>query len=284
MSKNFTQIVIATDTFAQWLSLSNQMANAYKNVVTTATNTAGDTTAGNAFVSGTIGGNTVVVNYQMRGGTVDTAANLAVVSNVTFSGANSTMTSNVFVNSANLTVNANTFAITGVAGGNAVTISTNSTYTNSVLISNVLTLQGNTTVVNTASFSNSVSMVGSVAMSNLHTFVTPAGVTITAAGANTVDASTAANTLIDSFSGNSYRGGKYVISIKDNSNSTYQMTELLLMHDGVTGFTTEYATLRSSANNLALFTANLSGSTVRLFAIPGVSNSTYKISKSLVAV
>lgn len=284
MSKNFTQIVIATDTFAQWLSLTNEMANAYKNVVTTATNTAGDTTAGNAFVSGVFGANTLVVNYQMRGGTVDTAANLAVVSNVTFSGANSTMTSNVFINSANLTVNANTFAITGVAGGNAVTISTNSTYTNSVLISNVLTVQGNTTVVNTASFSNSVSMTGAVAMSNLHTFVTSAGVTIAAAGANTVDASTAANTLIDSFSGNSYRGGKYVISVKDNSNSTYQMTELLLMHDGTTGFTTEYATLRSSANNLAIFTANLSGSTVRLYAIPGVANSTYKISKNLLAV
>lgn len=275
MAKNFNQIVIATDTFAQWLQLSNQMANAYKNVVTTATNTAGDTTSGNAFVSGIIGGNTVVVNYQMRGGTVDTAANLAVVSNVTFSGANSTLTSNVFVNSANLTVNANTFAITGVGGGNAITISTNSTFTNSVFISHVLTLQGDTTVVNSSSFSNSVSVSGPISLSNTMSFPD------NTMGSNSVTASTSAALIVDSFSGSTFRGGKYVISVKDNGNSTFQMTEILLMHDDVTGYTTEYATLRSSANNLAIFSANLSGSTVRLWATPSVANSTYKVSKSL---
>ena len=59
------------------------------------------------------------------------------------------------------------------------------------------------------------------------------------------------------------------------------MTEILMMHDDVTGYTTEYATLRSTANNLAIFSANLSGSTVRLWATPLVANSTYKVSKSL---
>lgn len=275
MAKNFNQIVIATDTFAQWLQLTNQMANAYKNVVTTATNTAGDTTSGNAFVSGTIGGNTVVVNYQMRGGTVDTAANLAVVSNVTFSGGNSTFTSNVFVNSANLTVNANTFALTGVGGGNAITISTNSSYTNTVLISHVLTVQGNTTVVNSSSFSNSVSVTGPVSMSNTMSFPD------NTLGSNSVTASNSDPLIIDSFSGSTFRSGKYVISVKDNSNSTYQTTEILMMHDGTTGYTTEYATLRSSANNLAIFSSNLSGTTVRLWATPSVANSTYKVSKSL---
>lgn len=278
MAKNFNQIVIATDTFAQWLQLTNQMANAYKNVVTTATNTAGDTTSGNAFVSGTIGGNTVVVNYQMRGGTVDTAANLAVVSNVTFSGGNSTFTSNVFVNSANLTVNANTFALTGVGGGNAITISTNSSYTNTVLISHVLTLQGNTTVVNSSSFSNSVSVTGPVSMSNTMSFPD------NTLGSNSVTASNSDPLIIDSFSGSTFRGGKYVISVKDNSNSTYQTTEILMMHDGTTGYTTEYATLRSSANNLAIFSSNLVGTTVRLWATPSVANSTYKVSKSLMKV
>lgn len=278
MAKNFNQIVIATDTFAQWLQLTNQMANAYKNVVTTATNTAGDTTSGNAFVSGTIGGNTVVVNYQMRGGTVDTAANLAVVSNVTFSGGNSTFTSNVFVNSANLTVNANTFALTGVGGGNAITISTNSSYTNTVLISHVLTLQGNTTVVNSSSFSNSVSVTGPVSMSNTMSFPD------NTLGSNSVTASNSDPLIIDSFSGSTFRSGKYVISVKDNSNSTYQTTEILMMHDGTTGYTTEYATLRSSANNLAIFSSNLVGTTVRLWATPSVANSTYKVSKSLMKV
>lgn len=284
MSKDFNQVVIATDTFAQWLQLTNQMANAYKNVVTTATNTAGDTTAGNGFVSGIFGANTVVVNYEMRGGDVDTAANLAIVSNVTISGANSTFTSNVFVNSSNLTINTSTFSVLGVGGGNAVTISTNSTITNSVFISNDLTLRGNATVINVASFSNSVSVTGAVRMANTQSFVTAANVTIATSGANVVTASNSSALIVDSFSGTSFRGGKYVISIKDNSNSLYQMTELLLMHDDVTGFTTEYATLRSSSNNLALFSANLNGTTVRLWATPSVANSTYQVKKELLVV
>jgi hypothetical protein len=278
MAKDFTQIVIATDTFAQWLRLSNQMANAYKNVVTTATNTAGDTTSGNAFVSGIIGGNTVVVNYQMRGGTVGTAANLAVVSNVTFSGANSTFTSNVFIDAANATVNANTFAITGIGGGNAITIATNSTATNTRMFATTFYLQGNSTFVNTASFSNSVTVTGPVNVSNVINF------SDNSIGSNSVTVSTATASIVDSFSGSAYRGGKYVVAIKDNANSTYQMTEIMVMHDDVTGFTTEYATLRSVANNLALFSANLSGTTVRLWATPAVANSTYKISRNLLEV
>lgn len=284
MSKNFNQIVIATDTFAQWLRLTNQMANAYKNVVTTATNTAGDTTAGNAFVSGTIGGNTVVVNYQIRGGTVDTAANLAVVSNVTFSGANSTFSSNLFVNAANATINANTFAITGVGGGNSITITTGPSLTNSSLISHYLTIQGNTTVINSASFSNSVTVTGTLKAANTQSFITATNAILSTSGANSVTSTLGANVIVDSFNGTNYRGGKYIISIKDNSNSAYQMTEIMLMHDDVTGFTTEYATLRSTSNNLAIFSANLSGTTVRLWAVPSISESTYTISKELLSV
>lgn len=284
MAKNFNQIVIATDTFAQWLRLTNQMANAYKNVVTTATNTAGDTTAGNAFVSGTIGGNTVVVNYQMRGGTVDTAANLAVVSNVTFSGANSTFISNLYVNSANLTVNANTFAIAGLGGGNSITITSGSSLTNSSLVSHYLTIQGNTTVINSISFSNSVSISGAIRMSNSQSFVSATNSILSTSGANSINSIAGANVIVDSFNASAYRGGKYLISTKDNSNSTYQMTEVMLMHDGTTGFTTEYATLRSVANSLVTFSANLSGSTVRLWAVPAVSDSTYIISRELLSV
>jgi hypothetical protein len=225
-----------------------------------------------------------VVNYQMRGGTVDTAANLAVVSNVTFSGANSTFSSNLFVNSANLTVNTSVFSITGVGGGNAVTISSNSSYTNSVLISHVLTVQGNTTVVNSTSFSNSVTVIGTLRSSNTQSFITATNAILSTAGANSINLPNSSPGIIDSFSGSAYRGGKYIVSIKDNSNSTYQMTEIMMIHDDVTGYTTEYATLRSTANNLALFSANISGTTVRLWASPSVSNSTYTLNRDLMSV
>lgn len=278
MSRNFTQIVLGTDTFGNWLSLSNQMANAYKNVVTTATNTAGDTTAGNAFISGTIGGNTVVVNYQLRGGTVDTAANLALVSNVTFSGANSTFTSNVYVNASNATINAATFSVRGVSI-NAVTISTNSTATNTRFVSNTLLIQGTATVVNATSFSNSVAVTGPVSLSNTMSF--PEAVM----GSNTVNAPTSAAVIVDSFDKGTYRGGKYIISIKDNANSVYQMTEILLLQDGdLNSYVTEFATLRHIANNLVVFSSNISSTTVRLWATPTVANSTYKFSRNLIVV
>lgn len=285
MSRFFNQIVITTDTFAQWLRLTNQMANTFPNVVTTATNTAGDLTGGNGFVTGTIGGNTVVANYRLRGGTVDTAANLTISSNVVVTGGNSVILNvNSVVNSASMVVNANTFAITGVAGGNSVTITTGPSLTNSAFVSHYLTITGNTTVTNSATFSNSVNVEGSLTLGNVQTFVSTSDAVLATQGANSINLPNSSANVIDSFSGSSYRGGKYVISVKDNANSLYQMTEILLMHDGITGWTTEYATLRSSSNNLATFVANLSGSTVRLNAIPQVGNSTYVISRSLISV
>lgn len=277
MAKNFTQIVISTDTFFQWLTLTNYMANAYKNVVTTATNTAGDTTSGNAFISGTFGANTMTVNYQLRGGTVDAAANLAIVSNAVFSGSNTAYTSNVYFNTSNVTINVATFSITGT-GANSVTVSTNSTATNTRFVSNAVSIQGLLTVVNAASFSNSITVTGPINVTNVVSFNDHIY------SSNSVNLPTGTATIVDSFNGSTYRSAKYIISMKDNGNSTYQTTEILLNHDDVTAYTTEYATIRTIANNIGTFTANLSGTTVRLWSTPTVANSTYKISRNLIVV
>jgi hypothetical protein len=191
----------------------------------------------------------------------------------------------VFVNASNLTINTATFAVTGVGGGNSVTISTNSTHTNTVLISNYLTVRGNTTFTNAVSFSNSVTVTGAVNMANTQKFITSGSALIAESGANTVTVSTATANVIDSFNGSTYRGGKYVISIKDNATGDYQMTEILLMHSDSAVYTTEYATLKSGSS-LAVFSANATGSpgTVRLWATPSVANSTYKIVRTLTAV
>lgn len=284
MSKNFNQIVLATDTFAQWLQLTNDMANAYHNVVTTAANSSGDYTTGNAFISGIFGGNTVVVYDALRGGNVATAANLTITSNVAMTGANSSFTSNVYINASNVSMNANTFALGGVGGGNAFTISTNSTITNSVFISHYFNVTGNTRFINSASFSNTVSITGSLSTINTHSFVTATNAILSTSGANTVTASTSGNILVDSFDGSVYRGGKYVITVKDTFGGIdHQMTEVMLMHDGAVGYTTEYATLRTG-QNLAVFSANLNGTTVRLYSNSQVATSVYKVSRTLLAV
>ena len=284
MSRNFNQIVIATSTFGDWLELSNKMANAYANVVTTAANSAGDTTTGNAFVAGVFGSTILTANASVRGGNVDVAANLNIISNVYVVASNSAFECNVYVNAANAAFNTNTFSINGLGGGNAVTISTNSSITNSIFISHYLNITGNTRVTNTASFSNSVSITGALNTANLQSFVTATNAILSTSGANTVTHGSSGDVLVDSFSGSTYRGGKYTISVKDVGGSTYQMTELLLMHDGSTGYTTEYATLRSSATNLAVFSANVDGTTVRLYSNSQVSSSVYKLDRTLIAV
>lgn len=277
MGRIFTKINVATDTFFEWLLLSNKMANAYANVVTTAMDSNGDTNEGNAFVTGIFGANTLTANYQLRGGTVNAAANLAVVSNVTFSGANTYLTSNVFISAANTTVYSNTFSVLGT-GSNAVTISTNSTATNTRIVANSITITGVLTVTNSSSFSNSVSVTGPLALSNTLSFDERI------VDSNTATVSTATATVIDSFSANEFRAGKYVISVKDTGNSTYQTTELLVMHSDIDVFITEYATLRSVANNIVTFSANLSGTTVRLWVTPSVGTSTYKIARDLLVI
>lgn len=277
MARTFTKINVSTDTFFEWLVLSNKMANAYANVVTTAMDSNGDTNSGNAFITGVFGANTMTVNTQLRGGTVNTAANLTIVSNVSFTGSNTYLTSNVYISAANTLVYSNTFAVTG-AGSNSITISTNSTATNTTLVSSTLTLQGNATIVNSSSFSNSVAITGPLTLSNT------ASIGPRVIGSNSVTLSTATATVVDSFDTGTYRAGKYVVSVKDTGNSAYQTTELLVMQSDTDVFITEYATLRSVANNLATFSANLSGTTVRLWVTPSVGVSTYKIARDLLVV
>ena len=105
--------VTTSDTFQIWLDKTNQALNNISTVVvTTAANSTGGATSGNAYVNGTLSSNTIAITQALRGGTVATAANLAITSNVVFSGANvggsvthvNFTSSNVFINSTSTTV------------------------------------------------------------------------------------------------------------------------------------------------------------------------------------
>lgn len=126
--------VTTTDTFQVWLDKTNQALNNISTVViTTAANTTGGTTSGNAYVNGILSSNTFAVTQALRGGTVATAANLAITSNVVFSGANVGGTvSHVNFNSGNIYFNSTT---TTVAGGDLV-ISSNLNVKNNTLYTN----------------------------------------------------------------------------------------------------------------------------------------------------
>lgn len=88
---------------------------------------------------------------------------------------------------------------------------------------------------------------------------------------------------VDTFAVATYRSAKYVISITDPTNSDYKVTEIMLLHDGVTTYTTEYATLVSDVN-LATFSSDISAGNVRLLVTPLFTPLQLNISRTLIAI
>lgn len=87
--------------------------------------------------------------------------------------------------------------------------------------------------------------------------------------------------IVDSFVGTTYRGGKYLLSI--TSSTSYQSTEIMMLHDGTNAYITEYATLLSGST-LGTFVANVDSGTVRLFVTPTNSSSNVKYQRTLLTV
>ena len=115
-------VALGTDTFAGWFDLTNQMAYDMSSVVVTvaavasANSTNGAQTTGNAHVEGIWSANTLTATSGLRGGTLNTPADLAVTSNANFTGANVEVSSNAtFANLLTATGNV------AIAGGSSNT-------------------------------------------------------------------------------------------------------------------------------------------------------------------
>jgi len=119
---------------------------------------------------------------------------------------------------------------------------------------------------------------------NIHTAATPtfAGVT-----ANThtfthgdirsltlTTSTTTANQVLDSISASTYRSVKYQIQI--TSNTSYHVTEVVVLHDGTDTYITEYGVM-NTGTSLATFTADVSGGNLRLLTTPTNAVTTYKV-------
>ena len=84
--------------------------------------------------------------------------------------------------------------------------------------------------------------------------------------------------VIDTFSGTSYRSGKYIIQV-DNGSGEYETREALVVHDGTSAYITEFAivytgtgllgdaSVAMNGNNVELtYTANSAGTTVKVIS------------------
>jgi hypothetical protein len=114
MAKQIANVVIATDSFAGWVGITNQMAYTFRTQALTANSAAtGAGVTGNSYLVGIFNANTIGVGEELRGGTIDTSANLNITSNTIFTGATINATSNVNISTANVSVTANVFTVSG---------------------------------------------------------------------------------------------------------------------------------------------------------------------------
>lgn len=85
--------------------------------------------------------------------------------------------------------------------------------------------------------------------------------------------STTSDQIFHTLDSTTYRSAKYLIQLK--SGSSYQIEELLVIHDGTSAYITEYAVTRSGLN-LSTFDADVSGGNLRLLVTPLNAVTVYK--------
>jgi hypothetical protein len=122
-----------TQTFGAWFEKFNLVANIIsQNTVTVDTTTTGSVSTGNGIVNGYFGANTFVVLTNLTGGTLGTAANLSITSQVNISNNivlnNSLLYANSTANLAVVSSNVYNFPATGTGTANVVDTYSTSSY------------------------------------------------------------------------------------------------------------------------------------------------------------
>ena len=114
MARAIANVQIATDSFASWVGITNQMADTFTNYALTANSAAaGATVTGNSQLIGIFGSNTIAVGTALRGGNVATTTNLNITSNTIQTGALLKSTANVYFEAANVYSNGANFKVVG---------------------------------------------------------------------------------------------------------------------------------------------------------------------------
>ena len=126
MAKQYANIQPGFDTFAAWVTKTNNLLDDMTNIVVTiAANSTGGITTGNAYINGTLSSPTGAFN-TIRGGNVSTNATLTISSNTTIANGYSLTVGNSSVNSV----------------VNAVSISVGNSTVNAVLNSTAVAVKG----------------------------------------------------------------------------------------------------------------------------------------------
>ena len=89
---------------------------------------------------------------------------------------------------------------------------------------------------------------------------------------------------LDSFVHATYRSAKYQVSITDATESRYALDEIYVTHNGTTAFISTTG-VSSTGSSLATYSADISGSNLRILIVPVSNNSvTYKFVRTAIKV
>lgn len=212
--------------------------------------------------------------------TAMTTANVfnANATTVNFAGAATTLTlANVGTGARTISVataataGASTLTFGGAVTGNIVKINSVAAGTVSLtsdVTTGVVNIYAGTTTgtinIGTTGATGSIVKTGATTVVNNQLYITSAettGITTTA-------------TAVSTFATATYRSAKYTVQIECTSGTDvgkYQVSEILMLHDGTTATMTDYAVIRTG-NNLVTFTADVSAPNARLLATATTGN------------
>lgn len=99
----------------------------------------------------------------------------------------------------------------------------------------------------------------------------------------TANISTTIQTAVDSWDITKYRAAKYIVTVAQGN--SYQVSEMLVIHDGSTTHNTEYGVIYTTGSMVASLSTDVNGGTVRLL-VTMVNNSaaTINIKRTLTEV
>lgn len=188
------------------------------------------------------------------GGAATTVSIGAATGTATINNANTVVTGDLAVNGADITT---------TATGTATVFNTNATTVNAFGAATALTIGATT---GTATIRNAT-----VAVTNAATVGTTLTVNHSIAATAEVTGITTTATPVDSWDYATYRSAKYQVQVTCTASTgananTYQVSEILVIHNGTTATMTEYGVARTGAAELATFTVDISGANARLLA------------------
>jgi hypothetical protein len=89
---------------------------------------------------------------------------------------------------------------------------------------------------------------------------------------------------IDTIALSTYRCAEYVVSIKDNAANNYQVSKLLMIHNGGTATVTEYGMISTAGTSLGSFDSTANATVASLLFTPTSTSTNITINKVAVAV